>query len=57
MPDRRFEILGPEQMAEARAIADARACDVKFVDGDSLCAHCQARFFESTALYTHLRDA
>ncbi|KAI5826996.1 hypothetical protein K523DRAFT_330798 [Schizophyllum commune Tattone D] len=57
MPDRRFEILGPEQMAEARAIADARACDVKFVDGDSLCAHCQARFFESTALYTHLREA
>ncbi|KAL1685994.1 hypothetical protein GGG16DRAFT_65157 [Schizophyllum commune] len=50
-------ILGPGQMAEARAIADARACDVKFVDGDSLCAHCQARFFESTALYTHLREA
>ncbi|KAI4518067.1 hypothetical protein K525DRAFT_260037 [Schizophyllum commune Loenen D] len=57
MPDRRFEILGPEQMAEARAIADARASDVKFVDGDSLCAHCQARFFESATLYTHLREA
>ncbi|KAL1712453.1 hypothetical protein EV715DRAFT_259486 [Schizophyllum commune] len=57
MPDRRFEILGPEQMAEARAIADARASDVKFVNGDSLCAHCQARFFESATLYTHLREA
>ncbi|KAL1673716.1 hypothetical protein EV122DRAFT_270186 [Schizophyllum commune] len=57
MPDRRFEILGPEQMAEARAIADARASDVKFVDGDSLCAHCQARFFESAALFTHHREA
>ncbi|KAL1703972.1 hypothetical protein EV121DRAFT_280733 [Schizophyllum commune] len=57
MPDRRFEILGPEQMAEARAIADARACDVKFANGDSLCAHCQARFFESAVLHTHLREA